>query len=111
LKPRRNMEKILLIVLLALPKFHLSMAQDRLQALEVRFVHELASNGRFQWKSVTILFSESAMNDKGDWISDINIPKVIFHLVPGDNLNIQKMPPTDAYLVITRGVDNPTTES
>lgn len=54
-----------------------SDAQDERTNLKARFVHDLARNGRFQWKSVTFLFNRDTVDD---WIIDVSIPKTMFEL-------------------------------
>lgn len=96
---------IFVFLLSALP-FQWCIAENRLdrhKRLKVEFVHELAEKGRFQWKSLTVLFTEDAISDNnGDWIFDVNVPKVMIELSSIDYSLISiSTDSTDAYLVLT----------
>lgn len=76
--------------------------QDRYKRLKVEFVHQLAEKGRFQWKSLTVLFTKDAIDDNSDWIFDVNnVPKVMIELSSIDYSLISITESTDAYLVLT----------
>ncbi|XP_057381614.1 glutamate receptor ionotropic, kainate 1-like [Daphnia carinata] len=82
------------------------IAEDYHQQLKTQFVNELARNGRFLWKRLTILFTQDATSDKSDWILDIQVPKVMLELSPDNYPFISKMPSSDAYLIIANDESN-----
>ncbi|XP_045036355.1 ionotropic receptor 21a isoform X1 [Daphnia magna] len=100
------MYKFLLLFLFVTFQLYSGMAEDHHQQLKIQFVHELARNGRFLWKSLTVLFTQETTNDKSDWILDINVPKVMLELSPDNYSVITKMPSSDAYLILINDGSN-----
>lgn len=100
------MDVLLLFFFLVSFQLPPSIADDCHHQLKFQFVHELARNGRFPWKSLTVLFSQETTSDESDWIQSINVPKVIVELSSDNYPIISKMPPSDAYLIITNEESN-----
>ena len=100
------------LLLLSASQFQFCNAENRYshyKHLKVKFVHELAENGRFQWKSLTVLFTEDAINENSDWIFELNVPKVMIELSSIDYSSISLTQPTDAYLILTTEQSTETT--
>ncbi|EFX84302.1 hypothetical protein DAPPUDRAFT_99799 [Daphnia pulex] len=96
---------IRILVLLSALQFKLCTSENRLDRhkhLKVEFIHELADRGRFQWKSLTVLFTKDAIDDNSDWIFDVKVPKVMMELPTIDDsfISIAQQQPTDAYLIL-----------
>lgn len=93
-----------LLLLLSASHFQSCIAEDRrsrYKHLKLEFVQELAEKGRFEWKSLTILFTEDAIDDNSDWVFEMNVPKVMIELSSIDYSSVSMTQPTDAYLILT----------
>lgn len=89
--------RILLLLLLA-SQLDTSLSQDLHHYLKVQFLHELARNGPISWKCLCILLDDHVDDIHYQWISDVNIPKII--ITPSSNVNIP-IKLIDAYLIFT----------